>query len=583
MFRSPVVGALPFTPPVMRRARAIALLLGLAPAAIAAQSASVLRDAVDRYNANAAARVQGAFDVPEGRTIAGDVTVLNGPVTIAGHVSGDVVVINGDARLTATADVDGAVLLIGGMLDRAEGARIRGDIRVQAEVLRYTLDADGRLVPEEPRPSEWRTRRERREAPQSSSTDLFHTEARPYNRVEGLPILIGPRLRRRTSWGAVEVEALGIVRTAGPVRWDHGTLGHDASTTIHLGVTRGLTLGARAFDLVSPVESWQVSDTEAGLSTWIAHRDLRDYYGRHGGEARVGGRLGSDASLDLYVGRETWTSVAERDPVTLTRAREPWRMNPWMDVGTVRTRGARLLVDTRERTRAPWVGGWYVRADLEHAAGTITRDLGPVRTLADPRPGDLFAPILPEPVRYTRGFVDARRRTRLSPGTELSLRVVAGGWLAGDRLPLQRRLSIGGPGTVEGYDFRRQGRDAIDVFTCGGIGAWDGRPALCDRIALAQVEIRQPLGFRWDRGGDDWRIGFDETPSWVLFADAGRGWTTTDVSDGSSQAHGLPPFASFRTSIGAGIDFGGIGLYLAKAVATGPEPMNVLVRLGRRF
>ncbi|MEK0430395.1 MAG: hypothetical protein RL139_199 [Gemmatimonadota bacterium] len=567
----------------MRRVRSLALLLILAPTLLTAQSGSVLQDAVNRYNAPAATRVQGAYDLPVGRTVEGDVTVLNGPATIAGRVTGAIVVINGDARLDATADVGGDVVLVGGTLDRAEGSRIGGDIRVQAEVLRYTLEADGRLIPEEPRFGEWRTRRERREAPRSSSTELFHTSARPYNRVEGLPILIGPKLRRRTAWGAVEVEALGIVRTAGPVAWDRGTLGHDASTTIHLGATRGLTLGARAFDIVAPVESWQISDTEAGLSTWIAHRDLRDYSGRHGWEGRLGGRLGLDASLDLYVGREQWQSVAARDPVTLTRAREPWRVNPSMDVGTVRTRGARVLVDTREKTRAPWLGGWYVQADLEHAQGTITRDIGPLRVLADAQSADLFAPILPEPVRYTRGFIDARRRTRLSPGTELSVRVVAGGWLAGDRLPLQRRLSLGGPGTVEGYDFRRSPRDSVDVFTCGGIGSWDGQPTLCDRVALAQVEIRQPLGFHWDVGGNDWRIGFDETPSWVLFADAGRGWTTAGSDDAAFTRHGLPPFSSFRTSLGAGIDFGGIGIYVAKAVSTGQEPMNVLVRLGRRF
>ncbi|MEY2733972.1 MAG: hypothetical protein RL340_1031, partial [Gemmatimonadota bacterium] len=39
----------------------------------------------------------------------------------------------------------------------------------------------------------------------------------------------------------------------------------------------------------------------------------------------------------------------------------------------------------------------------------------------------------------------------------------------------------------------------------------------------------------------------------------------------------------FRTSLGVGLDFGGLGLYLAKAVSTGREPMNLLLRVGRRF
>jgi hypothetical protein len=180
----------------------------------------------------------------------------------------------------------------------------------------------------------------------------------------------------------------------------------------------------------------------------------------------------------------------------------------------------------------------------------------------------------PTPTRYQRAFLDARRRTRLSPGTELSVRIVAGGWIGGDPLPMQRRLSIGGPGAVEGYDFRRVPTSEADVFTCGGVtDEWYGRPAMCERMALAQVELRQPIGFDWKFAGDDWRIGVNDRPSWVLFADAGRGWEQGQ----------LPPLSSFRTTLGAGIDFGSFGLYAAKAVSSGSEPMNLLLRVGRRF
>jgi len=194
-----------------------------------------------------------------------------------------------------------------------------------------------------------------------------------------------------------------------------------------------------------------------------------------------------------------------------------------------------------------------------------------------------FAPILPQDVAYTRGFLDARRRTRIAPGTELSLRLVAGGSLGGDRLPLQRRVSIGGPGSVEGYDFRRAPNDAVDVFTCGGIGIWPGDATQCERMLLMQAELRQPIGFDWQIGGDDWSVGIEERPSWVLFADAGRGWMRPGTGDPALEVSGIPTLGSFRTSLGLGIDFGGLGLYVAKAVSTGREPMNVLLRVGRRF
>ena len=40
-----------------------------------------------------------------------------------------------------------------------------------------------------------------------------------------------------------------------------------------------------------------------------------------------------------------------------------------------------------------------------------------------------------------------------------------GGWLGGDELPLQRRLSVGGSGTLPGFDFRRF-HEQNDVGMC---------------------------------------------------------------------------------------------------------------------
>ena len=59
-------------------------------------------------------------------------------------------------------------------------------------------------------------------------------------------------------------------------------------------------------------------------------------------------------------------------------------------------------------------------------------------------------------VAYGRGFLDVRRYNRVSPTAQVNLRLVAGGWLHGDALPAQRRLSLGGAGTLPGYDFLLQ-------------------------------------------------------------------------------------------------------------------------------
>ena len=151
---------------------------------------------------------------------------------------------------------------------------------------------------------------------------------------------------------------------------------------------------------------------------------------------------------------------------------------------------------------------------------------------------------------------------------------------------MQRRLSVGGPATLPGYDFRRAWRVTPDVLTCGGT-ALPGAPALCDRVMLLQAEFRRDFDLGWLRDDvreDWWRPGFNRHGAWVLFADAGRGWNVGRTNGATNYGKGaLPAFATFRTDIGAGIDFGVVGLYLAKATTTAREPVNVLFRVQHRF
>lgn len=562
--------------------RTLLLLCGLAAISSPAlaqgrDSRSVAAVAVSTWNNGGTSRVIGAYELEAGLEVVGTVAVLNGPARVAGRITGDLIAINADVRLEAGAVIGGDLIVVGGVVQRSEGSRVAGEVRTQAELLRYTMDGD-RIIPDEGRFADWRPQLGRDRNPADAYTDFFFVAARTYNRVEGLPVLMGPRFRRTTDWGRMQVEAMGIVRTANPIQWDRETLGHDARAEIRWGVNYGLVLGGRLFDVVEPVESWQLLEKEAGLATFLLHRDLRDHYGRHGAEGTIGGRIGEEVSLHLVFASERWRSVDARRPYSLLKDDDPWRVNPGMDEGTVDVFGVRLNLDTRHRTNAPWTGGWFMRADLERGEGSLLRNQ---QTVLDPD----AAPTNSPSVTYTRGFVDARRYNNVSPGTQLNFRVVAGGQIGGDELPAQRKLSVGGPGSIEGYDFRRSPNDD-DVFTCGGIATKPGRATICDRIALAQIELRQDFHVDWvrtDRHEEWWRPGFNGRGQWVLFADAGRGWTVSDGDPAIRQDRGLPHLSSFRTSLGLGVDFGGLGFYLAKSVTTGAEPMNFLVRLGRRF
>ncbi len=569
----------------MTRIHHLALLtvgvLSAAPAAHAQQREAPTRDvaaaAVATYNAERTLRVTGVFEVAAQRTIEGDVAVLNGPVRIAGRITGTLAAINADVRLSPGASV-GGLIVVGGTISGRDAATVRGDVLRQPELLRYHL-AEERLVPEEEPTYDdawWKRRARRRPEPSNDRSwhDFTFTSAHTYNRVEGLPILIGPRIRQVTSSGRFTLDAFGVVRTAGPVRWDRGTLGHDVTGELQLGRKLGLGVGGRTFDIVDAVEDWQLSDGETGLAAFALRRDFRDYYRRHGGLGFVKLHAGADADLTISFGNERWESARDRAPISLMRGDERWRLNPAMDEGTVHLATTRLRVDTRRRESA-LLGGWYLDADIERGTGTLARD-----------PGLLTVIPRPEAVAYTRGFVDLRRYTRLSPDAALNLRIVAGGWMSGDRLPMQRRFSVGGPGTLPGYDFRGSWRVRPDVLTCGGT-ALPGAPALCDRVMLFQAEYRSDFHVGWvrnDARDDWWRPGFNEHASWVLFADAGRGWSVGAPDLATTYAKDdLPPLSTFRADIGTGLDFGSFGVYVAKATTTAREPVNVIVRLSHRF
>ena len=108
---------------------------------------SVARSAIARYNAPATRRIAGAFDIPAATTIPGDVAVLNGPVTIAGHIQGSLIAINSDVRFVPGARVDQQLIVIGGGVSGQDSAQVGGDLLRQVELLRYHIDGE-RIVAE---------------------------------------------------------------------------------------------------------------------------------------------------------------------------------------------------------------------------------------------------------------------------------------------------------------------------------------------------------------------------------------------------------------------------------------------------
>jgi hypothetical protein len=108
-------------------------------------------------------------------------------------------------------------------------------------------------------------------------------------------------------------------------------------------------------------------------------------------------------------------------------------------------------------------------------------------------------------------------------------------------------------------------------------------------MALVQLEYRSELHAHFldvmnSRPIRVRGVGLTVRPAAVAFVDAGRGWLVGQRGAGLRYpGSNIPPFGSFRTDVGLGLDLGLFGIYAAKAVSVAKEPANVFVRLSRRF
>ncbi len=423
---------------------------------------------------------------------------------------------------------------------------------------------------------------------------LTVTSGGGYNRVEGLPVLFGPTVETKFGAARLQVSALGIIRSAETFRIDSDNLGHDVRVVALFDPARRTSIQARLYDIVDAVEDWQIPRDEAGLAAFFFRSDFRDHYGRHGASLSGTYAASRRATLSASIARERWASREVRNVLTVFRNGKAWRPNPSMDEGVFRLIETGLVYDNRNDPRRPSTG-WLVRTAYEIGSGRIDA-FGAASSIARSGLSDLDT-------RYGRLLLDARRYFRLSPTIQLNGRMLFGGWVHGDELPLQRRLSMSGLGAVPGIDFREPSLGP-DVGQCSVAPAPAGDPAQCERAALVQVEYR--VGLRSRPGsiiGKTVRIrsrAFTVSPSLVVFADAGRGWLlsprgndlaatvsiappATGPRDLIYGAWTIPPPGTFRTDVGVGVDLGLFGIYAAKSLSEAGEPMNFFLRARRRF
>jgi len=533
----------------------------------------VLNEVLRSWNDSTTTRIAGSFFLPSGSRINGSVAVYYGPLHVAGELIGRVTVINGSLIIDPTGLVRGEVLVVGGHVTVRPGGRLEGgphrSFSTAADLVRTPT---GTLVVRPPP----RTLAEIATAQASFHAGHFAVAGsvetgRAYNRVEGLPIAFGPSVVReglQNLDGRLDIR--GIVWTA-PDRTDRrADFGYTGRLQFRFGTARRLTVRAQAYRVINPTEEQPLSAMEAGLSSFLFQRDYRDYVQTEGVSEYVGYNFGHGLTLNTSLRRDLEKSVAADDPISVFR-NEAWRPNPLADDGHYFSWRIGLDFDTRNDPESP-ASGWLVRGWWEKSHSDDAAPITLPPEVRDPIPQGHYA--------FSEFRLDLRRYARFNPSVRSSARLLAAGWLSGDPLPVQRRLSLGGPDILPGYPFRSQ--------QCAPPSLTDpALPALCDRMIALQLEVRTRTRVGLPIPSSDpyltglQRLFAIREPDIIVFSDAGKAWITGE-GPGRVPNNKIPVLREWEYDIGFGIDAGGLGIYLTQPLNHG-LPLRFTVRLQRRF
>jgi hypothetical protein len=532
----------------------------------------VISELIALYNDSGSTRMQGDVTLPAGSRFEGSLALFRGSLRIAGRVSGPVTVANGTLYLLPGASVQGEILVVGGRLIRSEQVEHFGRERVYWDAAPVIRTAEGWLALRERRRSltDLATARTTFQVGRIRTTLSLATGG-TYNRIEGLPLLFGPLFELRPSSSTyARIDLRGILRTAGQAD-DRSDFGYVARADFRVVGREEYGVSGRVYSQIDPFEDQPLSSSESGWSAFLLQRDYRDFFQRKGVAGSIYVQPHRAWRFELGMSRDAQRSVRITDPWSLFRNSDQWRRNPLIDDGHYFTTGVQVDFDTRNDRDRPTTG-WMIRTRFEHLTSD---DIAPIALPLTVRPNPQTGG------GYSSGrlSLDARRYARLTPKLQVNARVRADGWVEGDRLPIQRRASLGGPDLLPGFDFR--------AFTCAPRGFSDpADPALCDRMIVTQLEVRTRvglnLGYRLpDREGGRGRLIGIEEADLVVFGDAGKAWLAGS-GPGQVPVNRLPVLDEWAFDAGVGLDAGGIGAYLAKSLSE-QEPVKFVVRLQRRF
>jgi hypothetical protein len=523
---------------------------------------SILARALERFNAPATIRAYGGAQV--NAPVGGTLGVYDGDARIATRVDGDVVIINGSLRLDSSAVVTGEVIVLGGRFYPDPGAQYRRPVIAYDVAASVRRTGDATLVATAPAPTlrdlAGRVMFQRGPLVLAPRVDLG-----VYNRVEGLPIHLGPSITwRATPEVTAHLDAELILRTAQDPSDTRDANGWWARAMATVEGARRLRLGIEAANRVASTADAPFRPAEASLSALVLRRDHRDWFSERGTRAFAAWEVRPGLTVDATFAVTRERSLPALDAFSFLRSGETWRANPLVDDGRFTAVTGGLAWDTRDASRAPR-DGWWIRGGVRSTTSSeLTPTLLP-ETVRDPLPTDGYGAV--------EAWFDARRYQRLDFRHAIHFRLAGEGWIGGDPLTVQRRLGLGGSDELFALPFR--------AISCDARRRPDpARPALCDRRLVAQVELRRRFDVNVATRVGPYGLGIDQLEA-VLLADFGSAWIAGD-GPGRVPANRIQSLGEWRGLLGAGLDGGWFGAYLGRSF-TDDEPFRLTFRLQRRF
>lgn len=307
---------------------------------------------------------------------------------------------------------------------------------------------------------------------------------------------------------------------------------------------RKLYVGGELHDLTASDDQWQLSSLEASVAASAARRSFRDYYRRRGVQINAAFRLHPQVEALVSWRDERQEPLTTTSDFSLWNGDEPFRPNIPAQDGRLNALLVGMSVDGRGFDQES-LEATYRRHQFDTLYGERLDDFDGKRD-APPAWHIDWTSEFSEPgafgsdFDFRRHIVSARTRLFLTPHQVFAARAI-GGWSEGV-LPPQRQFSVGGVGSVHGYDFKEQIGDTLTLLNLEYELGW-------------QRGLRA-LGF-FDVG----RVTERPVPG-VLPTDASTPWLK-GVGFGFA-------VADFR------IDFG-------YKVADIPSSLSVILRFGRTF